>query len=209
MASQAETLCPEPLLLENGVRGSRLERPALDRLREQARLGACAAVILLSPERLARRDPPPWVLLAEGKKGGGRVICLAHPCGDAPHGPLGAPRQGRRAEAARRQLTERPRRGRVPKARTAAWMPGASRMYGDRSPPKQAGMPPRVAIHPAQADVVRALGGWVRHAQRPTRHLVQRFNAPPLPTRPGRNHGGHAASVRRLLPKMLDTGHRS
>ena len=112
------------------------------------------------------------------------------------------------AEDARSQMTERTRRGRVHKARKAALMPGAYRMYGYRDTPKQAGMPPRVEIHPEQADVVRAIVGWLLHEQRTTRHIVKRFNAQPLPTRTGRNHVGHAASVRSMLPKMLYTGHR-
>src|SRR5262249_29246185 len=41
-----------------GVRGSRLDRPALDRLRDQARLGEFEAVIILAPARLARSSPP-------------------------------------------------------------------------------------------------------------------------------------------------------
>jgi hypothetical protein len=51
VAAPNHTVLPEHLWLAHGVRGSRLGRPALDRLRAQARVGACEAVILLSPER--------------------------------------------------------------------------------------------------------------------------------------------------------------
>jgi site-specific DNA recombinase len=47
-------MLPEHIFLDNGVRGSRLDRPALDRLRDQACLGEFEAVIILSPDRLAR-----------------------------------------------------------------------------------------------------------------------------------------------------------
>src|SRR6266478_6616195 len=57
VASQEYTLFPEHIFLDNGVSGSRLDRPALDRLRDQARLGDFEAVILLSPDRLARSYP--------------------------------------------------------------------------------------------------------------------------------------------------------
>ena len=65
VASQAYTLCPEHLCLANGVSGSRLDRPALDRLRDQARLGDFEAVILRSPDRVARSSPHQWGRLEE------------------------------------------------------------------------------------------------------------------------------------------------
>ncbi len=88
VASQESTLFPEHIFLDNGISGSRLDRPALDRRRDQARLGEFEAVIILAPDRLARSYPHQWVLLEELKKVGGRVIVLAHPFGDAPHGQL-------------------------------------------------------------------------------------------------------------------------
>jgi DNA invertase Pin-like site-specific DNA recombinase len=51
VASHEYTLFPDHIFLDNGVRGSRLDRPALDRLRDQARLGDFEAVILLAPDR--------------------------------------------------------------------------------------------------------------------------------------------------------------
>jgi site-specific DNA recombinase len=80
---------------------------------------------------------------------------------------------GRLAEDARSQITERTRRGRLHKARKAACMPWAYRIYGYRYPPKQAGRPPRVASHPAQADVVREIFGWWLPEQLTTRQIVQ------------------------------------
>jgi site-specific DNA recombinase len=117
--------------------------------------------------------------------------------------------QGMMAADERRQMTERTRRGRVHKARQAACMPWAYRMYGYRETPKQAGRPPRVESHPAQADVVRAICGWLLHAQLPTRQIVKRFNAQHIPPRTGQHPVGPAASVRSLLSPGLDTGHGS
>jgi site-specific DNA recombinase len=107
----------------------------------------------------------------------------------------------------RRQIPERRRRGRLHKARQAACMPGASRMDGERDTPKQAGMPPRVARHPEQADVVREICGCLLHEQLTTRPLVKRLNAQPLPPRTGQTQVWHAASGRSLLTKGSDTGH--
>lgn len=51
VAAHDYTVLPEHIFLDNGVSGSRLDRPALDRLRDQARLGEFEAVIMLSPDR--------------------------------------------------------------------------------------------------------------------------------------------------------------
>lgn len=107
----------------------------------------------------------------------------------------------------RSQITERTRRGRLHKARKAEFMPWAYRIYGYRYTPKQAGMPPRVEIHPEQADVVREIFGWLLHEQLTTRQIVKRLNAPHISTRTGQNQVWHAASVRSILTKGISTGH--
>jgi site-specific DNA recombinase len=207
VASHEYTLFPEHIFLDNGVSGSRLDRPALDRLRDQARLGEFEAVIMLSPDRLARSYPHQWVLLEELKKVGCRVIFLANPFGDSPHGQLLAQMQGMIAEYERSQMTERTRRGRLHKARKAEFMPWAYRMYGYRYTPKQAGMPPRAEIYPEQADVVRTIFDWLLHEQLTTRQIVKRLNTQHVPTRTGRNQVWHAASVRSILTNVIYTGH--
>jgi site-specific DNA recombinase len=47
-------LLPEHEYLDEGISGARLDRPALDRLRDAARRGEFDAVVILSPDRLAR-----------------------------------------------------------------------------------------------------------------------------------------------------------
>jgi site-specific DNA recombinase len=88
VAAYDHTVLPEHVFLDNGVSGSRLDRPALDRLRDQARLGDFEAVIMLSPDRFARSYPHQWLLLEEFKKYGCRVIFRENPFGDSPHGQL-------------------------------------------------------------------------------------------------------------------------
>ena len=87
VAAHDHTVLPEHIF-DNGVSGSRLDRPALDRLRDQARFGDFEAVIMLSPDRLARSYPHQWLLLEEFKKEGCRVIFMENPFGDSPHGQL-------------------------------------------------------------------------------------------------------------------------
>ncbi len=51
MQSQAWTLLPEHEYRDDGISGARLDRPALDRLRDVARRGEVDAVVILSPDR--------------------------------------------------------------------------------------------------------------------------------------------------------------
>src|SRR6266705_3179349 len=154
----------------------------LDRLRDQARLGDFEAVILLSPDRLARSYPHQCLLLEEFKKYGCRVIFMENPFGDSPHGQLLAQMQGMIAEYERSQIADRTRRGRLHKARKAEFLPWAYRAYGYRYIPKQAGLPPRVEIHPEQAEVVRDMFRWLIQEQSTTRQIVKRLNALKIPT---------------------------
>src|SRR6266436_7157362 len=89
----------------------------------------------------------------------------------------------------------------------AGFMSWAYRIYGYRSTPKQAGMPPRVEIHPEQADVIREIFGWLLHEQLTTRQIVKRLNVQHIPTRTGQNQVWHAASVRSILTNVIYTGH--
>ena len=116
---------------------------------------------MLSPDRFARSYPHQWLLLEEFKKYGCRVIFMENPFGDSPHGQLLAQMQGMMAEYERSQIADRTRRGRLHKARKAEFLPWAYRAYGSRYMPKPAGLPPRVEIHPDQAEVVRDMFRWL------------------------------------------------
>jgi site-specific DNA recombinase len=207
VASQAYSLFPEHIFMDNGISGSRLDRPALDRLRDQARMGEFDAVVMLAPDRLARSYPHQWLLLEELKKYGCAVIFLTNPFGDSPHGQLLAQMQGMIAEYERSQIADRTRRGRLHKARKAEFMPWAYRIYGYRYMPKHAGLPPRVAVHPEQAAVVQEMFQWLIHEQLTTRQIVKCLNTRKIPTRTGQNQVWHAASVRSILTNSIYTGH--
>ena len=110
------------------------------------------------------------------------------------------------AEYERSQIADRTRRGRLHKARKAEFLPWAYRAYGYRYIPKHAGLPPRVEIHPEQAEVVRDMFRWLIQEQLTTRQIVKRLNALKIPTRTGQNPVWHAASVRCMLSNPIYTG---
>lgn len=56
VASQLDWhLADDPLSLDAGYRGARLNRPGLDRLRDQAALAAFERVLITAPDRFARK----------------------------------------------------------------------------------------------------------------------------------------------------------
>jgi len=118
----------------------------------------------------------------------------------------GTQTQGMIAEYERSQIADRTRRGRLHKARKAEFLPWAYRVYGYRYIPKQAGLPPRVEVHPEQANVVRDMFRWLIEEQLTTRQIVKRLNALKIPTRTGQNPVWHAASVRGMLNNSIYTG---
>ena len=206
VAAHGPTVLPEHIFLDHGVSGRRLARPALDRLRDQARVGDFEAVIILSPDRLARSYPHQWVLLEECKKYGCSVIVMENPFGDSPPGQLLAQMQGMIAAYERTQIADRTRRGRLHKAQKGEFLPWAYRAYGYRYIPKQAGLLPRVEIHSDQAVVVRDMFHWLIHEQLTTRQIVKRLNALKIPTQTGQNSVWHVASVRCMLSNPIYTG---
>ena len=85
---QGWSLLPEHEYLDEGISGSRLDRPALDRLRDAAQRGEFDAVVVLSPDRLARHYAHQWLLVEELDKLQVQLIFLENPFGDSPQGKL-------------------------------------------------------------------------------------------------------------------------
>ena len=118
-------LLPEHEYIDDGISGARLDRPALDRLRDAARRGEFDAVVILSPDRLARHEAPPGRLIEEVAKRHTPRLLRPTPCGASPQGQLLPQMPGRSAEYERAPMAERTRRGRGAKARHGACMPWA------------------------------------------------------------------------------------
>jgi len=119
---QSWSLLPEHEFLDEGISGARLDRPALDRLRDCAGRGEFDAVVVLSPDRLARNYAHQWLLVEEFEKLNTQLIFLQNPFGDTPQGKLLTQMQGMIAEYERAQIAERTRRGRLDKARRSEYI---------------------------------------------------------------------------------------
>jgi site-specific DNA recombinase len=203
---QGWSLLPEHEYIDEGVSGARLDRPALDRLRDCAQRGEFDAVVVLSPDRLARNYAYQWLLIEEFEKLHVQWLFLQNPFGDTPQGKLLTQMQGMMAEYERAQIHERTRRGRLEKARRGEFIPWAYRCYGYRYLPKRHGHPPQAVLEPAEAEVVRQLYRTLVEEQLSCRQLTKRLNEAQTPPPAGKKPVWHVASVRNILINRVYAG---
>ena len=200
------SLLPTHIYADEGVSGARLDRPALDRLRDGARRGEIDAVLILSPDRLARHYAHQWLLIEEFRKCQVDVIFLENPFGDTPQGKLLVQMQGMIAEYERAAIAERSRRGRIEKARKGEFIPWAYHCYGYKYMAKRYGLPPQAVVDETEANVMRALFRWLVEEQMRLRQMAKRLNQQRVPTPTGKHPVWHPATIRRLLMNKVYAG---
>ena len=184
-AGHGHELKREHVYIDEGYSGSRLDRPALDRLRDAARGGEFDAVGVYSPDRLARRYAYQVVLLEELRKAGCPVEFVHRPISDDPHDQLLLQIQGAVAEYERALLGERFRRGELQKARAGHWVAGQA-PYGYRYVPTRDGVPAHLEVDDAEAAVVRQLHRWLIDERMTVRQILKRLAAGPVRPRSGK-----------------------
>ena len=143
--------------VDDGYSGARLDRPALDRLRDSAEAGALDAVLCLCPDRLARVYAYQVLILEELERFGVPVRFLDGPApGGDPQAKLLVQVQGVIAEYERAKIAERYRRGKLHRARAGEvclWKVP----YGYRRLPAEPGRPAHMEIFEPEAELVRAI----------------------------------------------------
>jgi DNA invertase Pin-like site-specific DNA recombinase len=125
----------ENIFRDDGYSGTTLKRPALDALRDKARLRELEVVVVLSPDRLARNYVHQMVLIEEFEKGGCRVEFVERPMSSEPDDQLLLQIRGAVAEYERTLLSERMRRGRLAKYKAGLLLPWTHVPYGLRVDP--------------------------------------------------------------------------
>jgi site-specific DNA recombinase len=143
--------------VDDGYSGARLDRPALDRLRDAAEAGVLDAVLCLCVDRLARAYAYQVLILEELARFGVSVRFLEGPAhSDDPQAKLLIQMQGVIAEYEKAKIAERYRRGKLYRARAGEivfWKVS----YGHRRVLPADGGPARVEISEPEAQVVREI----------------------------------------------------
>lgn len=184
-AELGHDVLPLYVFVDEGYSGSRLDRPALDRLRDAAREGEVDAVAVLTPDRLARKYVHQMLLLDELRRAGCDVLFVQRPISDDPNDQLLLQIQGAVAEYERALLGERFRRGKLQKARSGQYV-GGRPPYGYRYVPRAEAAPGHLVIDEAEADLVRMLYPWLIDEEMTIRQILKRLNDGPWWPRSGR-----------------------
>jgi len=161
--SEDELILDDELcFLDNGVSGSTLNRPALERLRDVAYAGGVERLYIHSPDRLARRYAYQVLLVDELKKHGVEIVFLNHAIGVSPEEDMLLQMQGMFAEYERAKILERSRRGKRHAAQRGSASVLCGAPYGYRYISKrEGGGEAAYEIHDEQAAVVRQVFQWV------------------------------------------------
>jgi site-specific DNA recombinase len=203
-AAHGHELDEDHVYIDEGYSGARLDRPALDRLRDAAREGAFDVLGVFSPDRLARRYAYQVLLLEELRKAACEVEFIERPISDDPHDQLLLQIQGAIAEYERAVLAERFRRGKLQKARSGQWV-GGEGPYGYRYVPRRDGVPGHLEVDDDEAAVVRMLYRWLIDERMTVRQIIKRLAAGPWRPRNGKRLWSNAV-VHRILSDPLYAG---
>lgn len=204
---QAEgwTLEPRHLYRDEGYRGARIDRPALDRLRDAAERGECQAVVVTAPDRLARRFVQQTLLLEEFAQLGCTILFLARPISQDPHDQLLLQIRGAVAEYERALIADRTRRGRLARRRAGQLLPWVNTPYGYRCDPQPPRDPARLRIEETAASVIRQMFAWYAEEGLSMPAIAARLTRLGLPPSRGGPHW-NPATVKGLLSNEVYAG---
>jgi site-specific DNA recombinase len=184
---------------DDGYSGARLDRPGLDKLRDQAEAGAFEAVWCLTPDRLARAYAYQVLILDELTQLGVRVLFSDAPAldDDDPQLRLLTQVQGVIAEWERAKISERNRRGRLWRAR-AGEVVSWKAPYGYRRVPRDASGPARLEIFEPEAAVVRRIYDNYVNGGHSIRQVMRHLNTDQIATPTGKTVWWHSTVCRVL-----------
>jgi len=196
---------PGNVFIDDGISGTRLDRPALERLRDLAAEGAFAVVLVTAPDRLARRYAYQVVLIEELTRCGCEVVFVHQSLGTSPAEQMLLQMQGVFAEYERALIHERTRRGQLFAARQGRVNWG-NPPYGYTYIRKTPTTPQHLVINEAEAEIVRQVYRWCVEEQLSSYAIHQRLTAQGIPPRKASRRGWSPSSVIEMLRDSLYKG---
>ena len=187
VARDGHPLDDELCFLDDGVSGSTLMRPALERLRDMAYVGGFQKLYVHSPDRLARRYAYQVLLVDELQKHGVEIEFLNRAIGVSPEEDLLLQMQGMFAEYERAKIMERSRRGKRHAAGRGSISVLCGAPYGYRYVSKrEGGGEAAYEIHDEQAAVVRQIFEWVGRDRLSIGEVSRRLKTKAIPSATGK-----------------------
>jgi len=203
--SQGWTLPDENIFRDDGYSGSSLQRPGLDRLRDQAAGNAVELVLITAPDRLARKYIHQVLLIEELEQKGCKVEFLDHPMSQDPHDQLLLQIRGAVAEYERTLIAERMRRGRLSKFKAGVLLPWTKPLYGYRLHPEHPRDPTGVRLDPAEAAIVAEIFAEYLKDGVGLMKLAKKLYEQRIPSPTGRERWG-VCTLRGILTNPAYTG---
>jgi site-specific DNA recombinase len=198
-------ILPGSMFIDDGISGTRLDRPALDRLRDLVAEGAFEVILVTAPDRLARRYAYQVVLVEELTRGGCEVVFAHQSLGASPAEQMLLQMQGVFAEYERALIQERTRRGRLFAARQGRVNWG-NPPYGYTYVRKTVYTPQHLVINEAEAEIVRQIYRWCVEEQMSSYAIHRRLTAQGVPPRKSTRGYWAQSSVIEMLRDSLYKG---
>jgi site-specific DNA recombinase len=192
---------------DDGWSGALLERPELDRLRDDASRALFEAVLINDVDRLARDVTHLGVIKRDLELRGVSIIFRKLPAENTPTNNLLVNILGSFAEFERELIADRTRRGRRHKVESRQLFLGCLAPYGFRYLPKR--LTPsgtgELVLMPEEADLVRMIYRWVDVEGLSAHQVVRRLNQQRIAPRK-RGDSWQKSSVLRILRSEVYAG---
>jgi site-specific DNA recombinase len=198
-------VAPSHVFVDERRSGAHLDRPGLDRLRDLASEGTFEAVLISSPDRLARHYAYQVLVMEELQRAGCEVVFLNHAFGETPEERMLLQIQGVFAEYERALIKERSRRGRLFAARQGrvSW---SHAPYGYRLIRKTESAPQKLVVDETEAEVVRQIFRWCVEDGLSCYAMEKLLRERGIPTRKGRALGWYQSTVGDILRDTVYKG---
>lgn len=173
--------------LDDGWSGALLERPELDRLRDDASKGLFEAVLINDVDRLSRELTHLGVIKKDLEKKGIKLIFKKLPTDDSPTSNFMVNILGSFAEFERQLIADRTRRGKRYKVETRKIILGNVPPYGYDyvKKSKEKGIEGYYTLNPKEAKVVRLIFNWAAKESTSQREIIKRLSKLKIAPRKG------------------------
>lgn len=190
---------------DEGYSGASLNRPGLDRLRDEVANAHFDRVVITNPDRLARKYLHQMMLIEELEQGGCQVEFVERPMSQDPNDQLLLQIRGAVSEYERSLITERMRRGRQHKFRSGNLLPWTCPPYGYRVNPDRPRDPKGVQQAEAEGVVVTLIYSWYLEEGGTLSSVGKRLIAQKIPAPRGGKRWS-CATIRCILTNPVYTG---
>jgi site-specific DNA recombinase len=176
------------IFIDNGISGSTMERPGLDSLRDRVRKGDIQKILILSPDRLARKYAHQLILVEEFQRLGAEIVFSNRNITQSPEDQLLFQMQGVIAEFEREKILERNRRGKLYKAKKGDISVLSSAPFGFLYRSAQNGSSAKYEIYEQEASVVRKIYKFYTEQMYSLGKISRMLTAEGIPTKRNTGH---------------------